>query len=64
VEGTTVGTRNFPNLDIDTSPRAFGPIDANGQAVANGQVATGWHESAQVVSGPRDLHFYVLCAQK
>jgi hypothetical protein len=63
-EGTTVGTRNFPNLDIDTRPLAFGPIDANDQAVANGQTATGWHVSIQVVTGPRDVHLYVLCAQK
>jgi hypothetical protein len=62
--GTTVGTRNFPNLDVDTQVLADGPIDANDSAAANGVAATGWHISAKVLSGPRDLHLYALCAQK
>jgi hypothetical protein len=62
--GTIVGTRNFPNLDVDTQVLADGPIDANDRAAANGATATGWHISAKVLSGPRDLHLYALCAQK
>jgi hypothetical protein len=64
VTGTTVGTRNFPNLDIDTEPLTFGPIDANGSASAGGTIPTGWHMSAHTITGPRDLHFYVVCAQR
>ena len=62
--GTTVGTRHFPNLDVDTQVLADGPIDANDVAAADGQSAVGWHISAKVLSGPRDLHLYALCAQK
>jgi hypothetical protein len=62
--GTIVGTRNFPNLDVDTQVLADGPIDANDDAAANGATATGWHISAKVLLGPRDLHLYALCAQK
>ena len=62
--GTIVGTRNFPNLDVDTQVLADGPIDANDDATANGAIATGWHISAKVLLGPRDLHLYALCAQK
>jgi hypothetical protein len=62
--GTLVGTRNFPNLDVDTQVLADGPIDANDDATANGATATGWHISAKVLLGPRDLHLYALCAQK
>jgi hypothetical protein len=64
VTGTIVGTRNFPNLDIDTEIRTNGPIDANGSAATDGSTPTGWHLSAHVISGPRDLHFYAVCAQR
>jgi hypothetical protein len=62
--GTTVGTRHFPNLDVDTQVLADAPIDANDDAVANGASAVGWHISAKVLSGPRDLRLYAICAQK
>lgn len=61
--GTIVGTRNFPGLDVDTQVLADGPINAAEDAVASGERATGWHISAKVLSGPRDLHLYALCAQ-
>ena len=62
--GTTVGTRHFPNLDVDTQVLADAPIDANDDAVASGASAVGWHISAKVLSGPRDLRLYAICAQK
>jgi hypothetical protein len=62
--GTTVGTRHFPNLDVDTQVLADAPIDGNDDAVASGASAVGWHISAKVLSGPRDLRLYAICAQK
>jgi hypothetical protein len=65
VLGTIVGTNTFPNLDVDTRQFESGPETvADGDAVPNGGTPNAWHVSAQVISGPRDLHWYVLCAQK
>jgi hypothetical protein len=62
--GTIVGTRGFSGLDIDNQEIVDTPIDASGNASANGQAPTGWHLSAKVIFGPRDQHFYVVCAAK
>jgi hypothetical protein len=61
---TGVGNRSTPNNDVDVTTLANGPIDASGQAVSSGQVATGWHVSADVLIGTKDLHLYAACAQK
>ena len=61
---TAVGTRSTPANDVDVDILADGPIDAGGDAVASGGIATGWHVSADVIFGPRDLHLYAACAQK
>ena len=62
--GTTALTRNYPAFDTFTDILASAPINANGQATANGQVPTGWHVSMRIDSGAsKDLRLYVLCAQ-
>jgi hypothetical protein len=61
---TSVGTRTTPANDVDVDILADGPIDANGDAAANGQGASGWHVSADVLFGPKDLHLYAACAKK
>jgi hypothetical protein len=64
VLNTAVGTRNPPANDVDSDLLVSGPIDANGDAVANGQSATGWHVAGDVTIGTKDLHMYAACAQK
>ena len=61
---TAPGTRTPPNNDVDVDLLASGPFDANELAVANGQTATGWHVSADVIIGTKDLRLYAACAQK
>jgi hypothetical protein len=64
VLNTAVGTRNPPANDVDSDLLVSGPIDANGDAVANGQTATGWHVAGDVTIGTKDLHMYAACARK
>jgi hypothetical protein len=64
VLNTAVGTRSTPSNDVDSDLLVSGPIDANGDAVANGQSATGWHVAGDVTIGTKDLHMYAACAQK
>jgi hypothetical protein len=64
VMNTAVGTRNPPANDVDSDLLVSGPIDANGDAVANGQSATGWHVAGDVTIGTKDLHMYAACAQR
>jgi hypothetical protein len=64
--GTTAGTRTFPGADTFTDTQASAPIDAAGQAIADGQVPTGWHVSATINGGGpnKDIRLWVLCAQR
>ena len=61
---TGVGNRVPPNNDVDVNLLASGPIDADDLSVNTGQTATGWHVSADVLIGTKDLHLYAACAQK
>jgi hypothetical protein len=61
---TNVGGRVTPANDVDVDILASGPTDSGDLATANGATATGWHVSADVIIGTKDLHLYAACAQK
>jgi hypothetical protein len=61
---TPVGTRTYSFTEIGTSTRLISPVDAAGDAPANGAAPAGYLVSLQNVSGAtRDYHGYVVCAQ-
>ena len=64
VLGTIVANGVFPGTDVDVEAVASGPAAAGDTPLAPGATPTQWHVSANVINGPRTLHYYVLCAQK
>jgi len=64
VLGTIVANGVFPGTDVDVQAVASGPAAAGDTPLAPGATPTQWHVSADVINGPRTLHYYVLCAQK
>jgi hypothetical protein len=60
---TPAGSRALAEVEDGTSMRALTPIDANGNAVANGQTPAGFLVTVQNVSGSTgDFHGYAICA--
>ena len=61
---TPLGSRNYSVTEIGSSTRLISPVNAAGDALADGQAPAGFLVSLQNVSGAaRDYHGYVVCAQ-